>query len=207
VLSASQFFDGVKFVVVSALCADGVEPQTRPYTNLANNFVNKKKQLCLAAARVAKFACRVIDSGQTGNAAKFRPFEGMWLTTKPSGAVACAKMVNGKFLIPYSFSEGKKLAGHYYDCRVMGKTLYCCFEHFDSAIAGVLFLTVGPNETLKGGRWMNNQVPEIIRKDIFRLSESLPGMQPIVWVRILKKETPEWADKYFREDWPNKHSS
>lgn len=116
-------------------------------------------------------------------------------------------MVNGKLLIPYPFSEEKKLAGHYYDCRVLGKALYCCFEHFDSAVAGVLFLAVGPNETLKGGRWMNNQVPEIIRKDIFRLSESLPGMQPIVWVCILKKETPERADKYFREDWPNKHSS
>jgi hypothetical protein len=45
VLSASQFFDGVEFVVVSALCADGVEPQARLYTNLANNFVNTKEQL------------------------------------------------------------------------------------------------------------------------------------------------------------------
>jgi len=131
----------------------------------------------------------------------------MWLATKPSGAVVCAKMINGELLIPYSFSEEEKLVGHYYGCRVAGKTLFCRFEHFDSAVAGVLFLTVGPNETLKGGRWMNNQVPEVVQEDIFRLSDSLPGMQPVVWIRILKKETPGWAEKYFREDWPNKHSS
>jgi hypothetical protein len=134
-------------------------------------------------------------------------FEGMWLVSKPTGAVACAKIINGKLLIPQSFSEGKKLAGHYYDCRVIEKTVFCRFEHFDSAVAGVLFLTVAPNETLKGGRWMNNQISEAVQKDISQLSESLPGMQPVVWIRILNKETPQWAEKYFLEDWPNKHSS
>ena len=128
--------------------------------------------------------------------------------SKPSGAIACARVVNGKLLIPYSFSEWKKLAGHYYGCRVSGKTLFCHFEHFDSAIAGVLFLTIGLNETLQGGRWTNSQIPESVQKDILGLSESLPGMQPIVWVRILKQKTPEWAEKYFKDDdWPNKHSS
>ena len=138
---------------------------------------------------------------------KFKPFEGMWLVSKPAGAVACAKTIEAALLIPYSFSEEKKLAGHYYGCRISGKTLYCYFEHFDSGVAGVLFLTIGPNETLKGGRWMNHQISEAVRKDILSLSESMPGMQPIVWIRILKTATPAWAEKYFREDWPNKHSS
>jgi hypothetical protein len=149
----------------------------------------------------------MIDSGQTASAAKFRPFEGMWLATKPSGAVACAKVINGKLLIPYSSSGAEKLTGHYYDCHVIEGTLFCRFEHFDSASAGVLFLTLAPNETLKGGRWMNDQISEAIRRDISCLSESLPGMQPTVWVRIRDKETPPWAEKYFLEDWPNKHSS
>jgi hypothetical protein len=86
----------------------------------------------------------MIESAQTA-------FEGMWLVSKPTGAVACAKTINGKLLIPQSFSEEKKLAGHYYDCQVIEKTLFCRFEHFDSAVAGVLFLTAAPNETLKGG--------------------------------------------------------
>ena len=142
----------------------------------------------------------MIESAQTA-------FEGMWLVSKPIGAVACAKSINGKLLIPQSFSEEKKLAGHYYDCQVIGKTLFCRFEHFDSAVAGVLFLTTAPNETLKGGRWMNNQLPEVVQQDISCLSESLLGMQPVVWTRIPNKEMPQWAEKYFNEDWPNKHSS
>jgi hypothetical protein len=149
----------------------------------------------------------MIDSGQTSSAAKFRPFEGMWLATKPAGAVACAKIIGGKLLIPYSFGGDGKLTGHYYDCQATETTLFCRFEHFDSAAAGVLILVVAPNETLKGGRWMKEHISEAVQKDIFCLSESLPGIQPTVWVRILGKETPLWAEKYFLEDWPNKYSS
>ena len=137
----------------------------------------------------------------------FHPFEGMWLATRPAGAVICAKVVNGKLLVPYSFGGDGKLTGHYFDCQVFKGTLFCRFEHFDSALAGIIFLTVAPNETLKGGRWMKEQILESIQQDIFCLSESLPGMQPIVWVRILGKETPPWAEKYFTDDWPNKLSS
>lgn len=167
----------------------------------------QEKQLCLAAVLPTAMLCAMIDSGQITSDARFQPFEGMWLATKPSGAVVCAKIINGKLLIPHSFSEEQKLAGHYYDCRVIQKTLFCRFEHFDSAIAGVLFLTAAANETLKGGRWMNNQISESVRQDISCLSEALPGMQPVVWIRTLNKQTPHWAEKYFHEDWPNKSSS
>lgn len=132
----------------------------------------------------------------------FHPFEGFWLATKPSGAIAYAKVINEKLFIPYSFGE-EKLAGHYYDCQVIEKTLFCRFEQFDSAASGVLFLDLVSNETLKGGRWLNSEIPEIARQDISVLSESLPGMQAVVWLRM-NKETPPWAEKYFAEDWPNK---
>ena len=132
----------------------------------------------------------------------FRPFEGFWLVTKPSGATAFAKIINGKLFIPYSLGEGN-LTGHYYDCQVVKKTLFCRFEQFDSAASGALFLDLALNETLKGGRWLNNEIPEIARQDISFLSKSLPGMQAVVWVRM-NQETPPWAKKYFAEDWPNK---
>jgi hypothetical protein len=138
---------------------------------------------------------------------KFKPFEGLWLMAKPVAGIACAKVVNGTLLIPYSFSE-EKLTGHYYGCRIIENTLFCHFEHFDKAFAGVLFLNVAPNETLKGGRWKSDQVSEAVKQNISCLSESLPEMQPVVWVRILSKETPQWAKRYFEdEDWPNKHKS
>jgi hypothetical protein len=141
------------------------------------------------------------QTGTTGD--QFRPFEGFWLTTKPSGAIACAKIIDERLFVPYSFGKDGKLTGHYYDCQVVGKTLFCRFEQFDSAVGGVLFLNPGSDETLKGGRWLNNKIPEIVRHDLPSLSDSLPGMQAVVWVRM-NKETPEWAKKYFTEEWPNK---
>jgi hypothetical protein len=134
----------------------------------------------------------------------FRPFEGIWLATNPSGAITCAKTINGKLLIPYSFGGEGKLTGHYYDCQASNGSLHCRFEHFDSALAGVMFLSTGPNETLKGGRWTNDRILDDVRQDFSRWNESLPGMQPVVWVRVLKTEIPHWAEKYFHEDWPNK---
>lgn len=146
----------------------------------------------------------MIDSDKNISAAKFLPFEGMWLATNPSGAITCARVVNGRLLIPYSFGNLGKLTGHYFDCRLMGKTLRCRFEHFDSALAGVMFLAVGPNQTLQGGRWTNDQISDADQKDYSRWSASLPGMKPVVWVRMHNKPTPAWAEKYFNEDWPNK---
>jgi hypothetical protein len=146
----------------------------------------------------------MIDSEKPADANLFRPFEGLWITTKSPGDLACAKTADGKLLIPYSRDGSVKPIGHYYDCKIIGTTLYGRFEHFDSALAGIIFLKIGPNETLIGGRWANNQIPEAVRQDISKCSESLPGMRPVVWVRILNKEIPDWAEKYFREEWPNK---
>ena len=133
----------------------------------------------------------------------FLPFEGFWLASKPSGALAYSKVINKKLLIPYSSGDKGKLTGHYYDCQVVGKTLFCRFEQFDSASIGVLFLDFVSNETLSGGRWLNSQIPEVVRENVSSLSKSLPGMQPVTWVRMNKK-APAWAEKYFVEDWPNK---
>jgi len=144
-----------------------------------------------------------MDFRQMASAVTLKRFEGIWLATKPAGAVVCAKLINGTLLMPYSLSEDR-LTGHFFDCRLMDETLLCRFEQFDSAHSGALLLRSAPNETLNGGLWVIEQLPESVRKDISSLSESLPGMQPIVWIRVLRKRTPEWAEKYFGEDWPNK---
>jgi hypothetical protein len=143
-------------------------------------------------------------SDESSNAIAFQPFEGMWLASYPAGAIYCARTVGGQLLVPYSFGNPEKLTGHYFDCRVVGGKLYCRFEHFDSAQAGVMFLTVGPNHTLQGGRWNNDQLSETDQKDFSRWSAALPGMKAVTWIRILNKPIPDWAERYFREDWPNK---
>ncbi len=128
----------------------------------------------------------------------------MWLATNPSGAIICAKVVDGKLLIACSFGSKGKLTGHHFDCRVVAGKLYCRHENFDSALAGVSFLSVEPNERLKGGRWPNDQLTEAVQQDFLQWSATLPGMQPVTWVRILTFSTPEWANKYFLEGQPNK---
>ncbi len=146
----------------------------------------------------------MIDSEQVAGTAEFHPFEGMRLTTKSPGDMACAKFINGKLLIPYSRDGIGKPIGHYYDCKVIEGTLHCRFEHFDSAHAGVLFLSVGPNHTPRGGPWTNQHLTEADRQDCSRWTKSLPRMKPVVWVRILKQAIPVWAEKYFQEGWPKK---
>src|SRR5476651_2594376 len=86
-------------------------------------------------------------------------FEGAWLCS-PSGNTAYAKVVNEKLLIPYSRSEESKLAGHYFNCGLVGNKLVCRFERFEPFAAGVLFLKLGPNRTLVGGWWLNENLPK-----------------------------------------------
>ena len=133
---------------------------------------------------------------------ELKPFEGIWLTS-PSGEIACAKAINRELFVPYSHSEEKKLAGHYFDCRVVGGTLFGRFERFDTGESGAVLLAASENFTLKGGWWSDADLPEIARRDITALTVSLPRMVQTVWVLMPKAKTPPWATQYFLE-WPSK---
>jgi len=125
----------------------------------------------------------------------------MWLTS-PAGHIACAKLIKGQLLIPYSTGADKHLAGHYLDCRVVEQTLLGRFERFRSHKSGVFLFTIGTNHTLRGGWWTDGDVPVTVRRDLTRLSETLPGMVRTVWVRMPKAKAPAWAAQYFLE-WPS----
>jgi hypothetical protein len=127
-----------------------------------------------------------------------RLFEGAWVSS-PSGNRCYAKVVKGKLLIPYSRSETNKLAGHYFNCSVIGNKLMC-FERFEPYAAGVLFLKLGPNRTLKGGWWLNENLSKTIQNDISQVSENVPEMVPRVWVLMSKAKTPAWVKEYFLKD-------
>jgi hypothetical protein len=128
-----------------------------------------------------------------------RLFEGAWISS-PSGNRAYAKVVNGELLIPYSRSEESKLAGHYFNGRIVGNKLVCRLERFEPYAAGVLFLEMGPNRTLKGGWWWDKNIPKIVRDDISQISENLPEMVHCVWIIMPKAKTPKWAKEYFAKD-------
>jgi|GEM_PF-3492748 len=126
-------------------------------------------------------------------------FESAWLSS-PSANRCYAKVIEEKLLIAYSRSEANKLAGHYFNCRVVGNKLVCRFERFDPYAAGVLFLKLGPNRTLKGGWWLNKNIPKAIQDDISQISDDLPGMVRSVWVPMPKAKIPAWAKEYFLKD-------
>ena len=149
-----------------------------------------------AQSRLATMA----DKSKPENS-EFLPFEGMWLVS-PDGAVACAKIINGKLLIPYSHGNEGKLTGHYYDCHLIGNKLVSRFQRFDSNVGGFLVLAIGPNRTLQGGWWVDKDIPQAVREDISNLSDSLPRMVRSVWVFMPKEKTHPWAEKYFQADPP-----
>lgn len=126
-------------------------------------------------------------------------FEGAWVSS-PSGNRCYAKVIKGRLLIPYSRSETNKLAGHYFNCQVVGNKLVCRFERFEPYAAGILFLKLGPNRTLKGGWWLNEKIPMAIQNDISQISDNLPEMVSSVWVLMPKAKTPAWAKEYFLKD-------
>lgn len=128
-----------------------------------------------------------------------RLFEGAWVSS-PSGNKTYAKVVNGRLLIAYSRSEESRLAGHYFNCRLIGNKLVCQFERFEPYASGVLFLKLGPNHTLHGGWWLNENIPRAIQEDLSQISENLPGMVRCVWILMPKAKVPKWAKEYFAKD-------
>jgi hypothetical protein len=128
-------------------------------------------------------------------------FEGTWVCS-PSGNKAYAKVVQGRLLIPYSRSEESKLAGHYFNCLLVGNRLVCRFERFDPYAAGVLFLRLGPNRTLQGGWLWNENIPQIFQDDVSKIPEDLSKTIRTVWVLMPKVKSPTWAEEYFSKDSP-----
>ena len=126
-------------------------------------------------------------------------FEGAWLSS-PSGKRCYAKVMNGRLLIPYSNSEVNKLAGHYFNCRVIGNKLLARHERFDPYVGGALLLKLGENRTLKGGWWPDKDLPKPVLADIGQLDETIPGMHRCVWVLMPKAKIPVWVKEYFLKD-------
>jgi hypothetical protein len=153
----------------------------------------------LAGFWVFAQSCTLLMEQDDNQADLLRLFEGAWLAS-PSARRCYAKVIKGKLLIPYSRNEENKLAGHHFNCQVVGNKLVCRFERFDPYAAGVLFLKLGPNRTLKGGWWLNENIPKAIQDDISQISDNLPEMVRSVWVLMPKAKTPAWAKEYFLKD-------
>jgi hypothetical protein len=126
-------------------------------------------------------------------------FEGAWRSS-PSGSLLCGRVINGELVMPYSYGTSASLTGHYYNFRLLGKTLFARFQWFeDPRICGYAFSQVESADRLVGGWWYAEDVPEGIGRDITRIYQSLPGINETVLNRIHLETLPDWAEQYFEK--------
>ena len=124
-------------------------------------------------------------------------FEGNWNSIM-TGSRLYAKIVKGKLLVPYCYSQRTKITGHYYNCRLVEKTLFARFEWFNNAVSGYIFLKIESENRLTGGWWYIEDLTSKEVNDISKINDSIPGMNEITLDRdTTSKEMPEWAKEYF----------
>jgi hypothetical protein len=125
-------------------------------------------------------------------------FEGVW-KNRASGSTYYARVVDGELFMPYCYHDDVELTGHYYNLRVIGKTLFGRFEWLDgSKISGYAFQRVESPNRLVGGWWYAEDVPEEVLTDVSRMNSSIPGMTKSILQRE-NKRFPAWAEEYFRK--------
>ncbi len=129
---------------------------------------------------------------------KLKFFEGIWKSRK-SGSTYCARVVNGELYMPYCFHGDAELTAHYYNFRLIDKTLFGRFKWFNVDISGYFYLKAESNNKLVGGWWEAENLSREMLNDISRLNASVPWMTESILDREPKeKQFPLWAEEYFK---------
>ncbi|MGE5342300.1 MAG: hypothetical protein ACM3SY_12560 [Candidatus Omnitrophota bacterium] len=129
-------------------------------------------------------------------------FEGNWHNER-SGSIIFAKVNNGELLMPYLYGFSNHTRAHYYNCKLIGNTLFARFEWFSGTVSGYVFLNIKSENELIGGWWASNDVPEEMQFNITEISERIPGMVPVKWKKIKEKiNKPEWVEDYYKGKLP-----
>lgn len=125
-------------------------------------------------------------------------FEGAW-HNRATKSCYYARLIDGELLVPYCYGGNTCLSAHFYNCRVIGHTLFARFQWFHGADAGYVFFKVVGDNRLEGGWWYSWEVPPDRSIDITRIVGSSLGMTEIVLERQgTVKRFPPWAEEYFK---------
>ncbi len=132
-------------------------------------------------------------------------FEGVW-EDQVSGSTYCARIIDGELFMPYSYGSDSYLTGLYYNCRLIGETLFSRFKWLDISrwfalgTSGYSFLKIESENKLVGGWWFSDDISSDLANDFSRLNDSVPGMTMSILKRhSANKQFPSWAEKYFRK--------
>lgn len=64
-----------------------------------------------------------------------------------------------------SYGISKKLTAHYYNCKLIGNTIYSRFKWFDNEnIRGYSIYEIVNEKKIVGGWWMEEDIPENYRE-------------------------------------------
>jgi hypothetical protein len=124
-------------------------------------------------------------------------FEGVW-TDAISGSTLCARVIDGKLLIPYGYNTSLHLTGLFYDCKLLGDTIFARFKWFGSDISGYMFARVESENRLIGGWSSGNEQSEVSTSPSLR-RDSIARMNKLILKRTGEnKQFPLWAEDYLR---------
>lgn len=161
---------------------------------LKNEFNNQTKEIRNVLNLITS---NDINEIGISNEAELKMFEGAWIN-RETESVGYAKVVDNQLYIPYCYGGNTELTGHYFNCRLIGRTLFARFEWFDEPISGLAFFNIESNNKLVGGWWYGEDVPNEIMDDVSRIHDRIPGMVKSTFNKIVKdKKFPSWASNYF----------
>lgn len=123
--------------------------------------------------------------------------EGIWHNNE-SDSLVYVKIINGQIYMPYSYGNRKELTAHYYNCKLIGKTIYARFKWFRSEdIRGYAIYEIINDNRIEGGWLMEDDIPDNY-KDYHNLPNYKDLMVNTDWVKISNLDNlPPYITNYF----------
>ncbi len=125
-------------------------------------------------------------------------FDGAWISTPESAYYYC-RFVRGQLRVAYSYHGNAHLSGEYYQCQIVGHSLFARFRWPASpTIKGYVALHASSDDTLIGGWWAHLDIPTEVASDLSKLNDAIPGMNAVALRRLSPTfQFPDWAETYF----------
>ncbi len=145
---------------VDVIVKQSVPPGYDVVRNILNQMELLKKEFKLHAEQVQNVMKLVTAEQQPSRQnissaiKELAIFQGIWVSS--SGGTYCARLVDGELYIPYCYRGDFQLTGHYYNCRMVGATMFGRFKWFNSSISGYCFLNIESKNMATGGWWYSH---------------------------------------------------
>jgi hypothetical protein len=148
------------------------------------------------AERISK-SSSIVQSVSDGG---WGDFVGDWFRDHPAGERShfYVRLVGGIPIVLYSFMGNEAPTGIYFKLFKSEGRIYGRFRWLEvEDISGFAVIKVESQDRISGGWWFDDRVPPEVRIGVQTVSPDHPGMNPMVWLRSIKKPIPDWVDTWF----------